>query len=109
MKHVNILKSIEVVIHISYYTRVLYLSLQAVSFLRSSTNSYACLRVLTHAFTSFYMYLLVFTGRLFPEEFYSFLRVFMVRFASLPVLTPDEKIARYGNVSDIFSEEKKCG
>ena len=33
-------------------------------------------------------------GSLFPEEFYTFLRVFMVRFASLPALTPDEKIAR---------------
>lgn len=34
-------------------------------------------------------------GSLFPEEFFTFLRVFMVRFASVPVLTPDEKVVRY--------------
>ncbi|XP_077998060.1 phosphoinositide 3-kinase regulatory subunit 4-like [Glandiceps talaboti] len=39
-------------------------------------------------------YLLQWRGSAFPEYFYSFLKAYMSDFAALPILPPDEKIAR---------------
>jgi len=35
------------------------------------------------------------SGVIFPEQFYTFLKNYMSKFAMLPVLTADEKISRY--------------
>ena len=37
----------------------------------------------------------ILSGVIFPEQFYTFLKNYMSKFAMLPVLTADEKISRY--------------
>lgn len=39
-------------------------------------------------------YFFIILGSIFPEEFYSFLRSYFSSFATTPVLTADEKIAK---------------
>lgn len=39
--------------------------------------------------------MVLFSGVIFPEQFYTFLKNYMSKFAMLPVLTADEKISRY--------------
>ncbi|XP_046850772.1 phosphoinositide 3-kinase regulatory subunit 4-like isoform X2 [Xenia sp. Carnegie-2017] len=50
-------------------------------------------------------YLERYRGSLFPEEFFTFLRAFMVRFASVPVLTPDEKVVRIADCISVILKE----
>jgi phosphoinositide-3-kinase regulatory subunit 4 len=38
-------------------------------------------------------------NRVFPEYFYSFLQPYMHIFSAAPILSPDEKISRYSDLS----------